>query len=143
MAKQELKHNLKTFNRALASLSYALRTITSSKIVYLISEGIPIGMVRGDSPISTDIIFYFDLLKTTAKVINFGGSILNVINPSKIQLMDYDYYSGKQSLKYLAEESGGKYFGGSDVNKIITRVNMSTAAYYELTFITDGLDKKR
>ena len=143
IAKQELKENLKTFNSALVSLQYALRTITSSKIVYLISEGIPIGMMRGDIEISTDMIFYFDLLKTTAKVINFGGSILNVINPSKIQLMDYDYYSGKQSLKYLAEESGGKYFGGSDVNKIIKRVNMSTAAYYELTFITDGLDKEK
>ncbi len=143
IAKLVLKQNLKIFNRALVSLSYALRTITSSKIVYLISEGIPIGMLKGDSPISTDIIFYFDLLKTTAKVINFGGSILNVINPSKIQLMDYDYYSGKQSLKYLAEESGGKYFGGSDINQIIKRVNMSTAAYYELTFITDGLDKEK
>ncbi len=142
-AKLGLKQNLKTFNRALVSLSYALRTITSSKIVYLISEGIPIGMLRGDSPISTDMIFYFDLLKTTAKVINFGGSILNVINPSKIQLMDYDYYSGKQSLKYLAEETGGKYFGGSDVDKIITRVNRSTAAYYELSFVTGGLDKKK
>ena len=142
IAKLGLKQNLKTFNRALVSLSYALRTITSSKIVYLISEGIPIGVLKGGS-LASDMIFYFDLLKTTAKVINFGGSILNVINPSKIQLMDYDYYSGKQSLKYLAEESGGKYFGGSDVNKIIKRVNMSTAAYYELIFITDGLDKEK
>lgn len=142
---KELKDNLKRFSRAISSLKYALRTITASKIVYLISEGIATGALR-DSKFKgrdTDTIYYFDLLKETAKSINLGGCILNVINPSKIPSMDNDEYSGKQSLKYIAEESGGKYFGGSDIDGIASRIKKSTTAYYELFFMVGSISKEK
>jgi VWFA-related protein len=142
--KEEIKILVKKFRRAISSLKYALRSITASKIIYLISEGIPIGSIEDDkSKIHTEMIFYFDQLKQIAKSVNLGGSILNIVNSSKLQLMDFDENSGKQSLKYIAEESGGKYFGGSDITKIVSRIKKSTAAYYEISFTPDKLSRER
>jgi hypothetical protein len=144
-----LQQKLKNFARSLASLQYALRTITASKIVYLISEGIPLGVVKETGgtgslkKLDSDVIFYFDYLKRTAKAINYGGSMFYVVNPTNVQLMGYDDSSGKHSLKYIAEESGGQYFGGSDVNKVVEKVERSTAAYYELIFVESDIIKDK
>jgi hypothetical protein len=42
--------------------------------------------------------------------------------------------SGQMSLRYLASESGGKYFAGAKPEKIVERVKKTTSAYYEVFF---------
>jgi hypothetical protein len=44
--------------------------------------------------------------------------------------------SGEKSLRYLASESGGTYFAGTDSEDIAKRIKKTTSAYYELVFYT-------
>ena len=78
--------------------------------------------------------FLFRYLLNVVKAINKGGSVLYTINPKRGDDIDEDEASGEMSLRYLASESGGKYFAGSKPKKIIERVKKTTAAYYEIFF---------
>jgi hypothetical protein len=60
--------------------------------------------------------------------------VLYTINPKRGDDIGDDEASGEMSLRYLASESGGKYFAGSKPKKIIERVKKTTAAYYEVFF---------
>ena len=135
------RNDLKHFRHSLSNLRYALKTITLPKIVYLISEGIQSGSLVTDK-LSTKS-FYFDYLKETAKSINSGGSMLHVINSKRPRLTDEPNSTGKESLKYMADESGGTYFGGSDVQHIVKRVKKCSSAYYELFFYPEAEPKKK
>jgi hypothetical protein len=68
------------------------------------------------------------------KSINKGGSVLYTINPRRTSDINDEEASGEMSLRYMAGESGGKYFAGSKPKKIIQRVKKTTAAYYELFY---------
>ncbi len=81
--------------------------------------------------------FLFRYLNDIVKSINYGGSVLYTINPRKIDDTNEEGKSGEMSLRYLASESGGKYFAGSDPEEIVKRIKKSTAAYYEMAFYTD------
>ncbi len=78
--------------------------------------------------------FLFRYLLDVVKAINKGGSVLYTINPKQGDDIDEDEASGEMSLRYLASESGGKYFAGSKPHKIVERVKKTTAAYYEIFF---------
>ena len=84
--------------------------------------------------------FLFSYLKNIVKSINYGGSVLYTINPGKINDTNDEGKSGEMSLRYLASESGGKYFAGSDPGEIVKRIKKTTAAYYEMAFYTDPED---
>ena len=140
--KREYKNMVKRYSQTLSQLKYALKTITKPKIVFLISEGIADGAFRGPeepegSPILPDKkynLFLFNHLKDIVKAVNHGGSVLYTINPQDIIKSVDKGATGEMSLGYLARESGGKYFAGSDVEKIVKSIKKTTAAYYELSF---------
>jgi VWFA-related protein len=141
----EYKATVRRFSKVLSRLKYALKTITQPKIVFLISEGISKGAFKEGSNIKRgpESSFYtrafmkthfFNYLKEIVKAVNHGGSVVYTINPQHIERSLDEGVSGEMSLRYLADESGGKYFAGSDVEKIIKRIKKTTAAYYELAF---------
>lgn len=154
--------DMKSFTRVLADLKYALRTLVRPKIVFLISEGISNtafkegfgsnynrksnrgSIDRNQGEFNTQT-FYFTYLKKIAESFNQGGAVIYSINPRRIDISDDNDSAGDDSLKYLAAQSGGKYFRGLNVPYIIKRVKKSTAAYYELFFYPEpgATDKMR
>jgi hypothetical protein len=148
------KNHVKRMSKTLASLKYALKTINKPKIVYLLSEGVmksafvssfKIPRAHGQETLGSYIsTIMFNYLKEVSKAINEGGSILYTINPRKIEyetLRD-DSISGEESMNYMARESGGKYFEGSDPVVVAKQIKKTTAAYYELAFtITPNMGK--
>jgi VWFA-related protein len=134
------------FSHVLSRFEYALKTITRPKIVFLISEGIAKGAFEEDSGLPSgiaDSTVYtkkflnprlFSYLKNIVKAVNHGGSVLYTVNPQSIAAAADEKASGEFALKYLAGESGGQYFAGSDIPKIVKRIKKTTAAYYELAF---------
>lgn len=68
------------------------------------------------------------------KSINSGGSVLYTIKPQDNAAAIAEGVSGEMSLRYLADESGGKYFEGSDPGIVIKNIKKTIAAYYELAF---------
>lgn len=78
--------------------------------------------------------FMLKYLVDVVKSINNGGSVLYTINPKRTNLVNDDEKSGEMSLRYMAGESGGKYFAGAKPAKIVERVKKTTAAYYELFY---------
>lgn len=138
--KIEYKNMVRRFSHILSQFKYALKTITEPKIVFLISEGV----AKGAFEESVDPVnpkrglfvktFLFNYLNEIVKAVNQGGTVLYTINPQSIEKSIDQGASGEMSLRYLADESGGKYFAGSDTKKIIKRIKKTTAAYYELAF---------
>jgi hypothetical protein len=78
--------------------------------------------------------FMLKYLVDIVKSINKGGSVLYTINPRYGDDINDRNASGEMSLRYLASESGGKYFAGSKPTKIIERIKKTTAAYYEVFY---------
>lgn len=151
------KTDLKYLAKVLAELKYALKAITQSKIVFLLSEGVPKGAFKevwlpekGPGSDTSTVLgttyeehhIYYEYLKKVARAVNEGGSTLYTINPRKFEVADGNDSSGKESLKYLAEESGGQYFAGLDTGKVVQRIRKSTAAYYELFFYPPKTSQK-
>ncbi len=129
--KWEYKNMVKRYSQMLSQLKYELKTIIKPKIVFLISEGIADGAMYQKTRFSP---LLFNYLKDIVKAVNHGGSVLYTINPQDIRKSIDRGASGEISLGYLARESGGKYFAGSDIEKIVKRIKKTTAAYYELSF---------
>ena len=143
------KTDMKYFSHVLSRFKYTLAGITRPKIVFLISEGISRGamkeewyMEHSDGTVTSTLInnqeFYFEYLKKIARAINEGGSVMVAVNPRQVTPGDDEETSGKESLKYLAGESGGRYFAGLDTQKMVERIKQTTAAYYELFFTVDA-----
>jgi VWFA-related protein len=86
--------------------------------------------------------FHLKYLTEVAKSINRGGSVLYTINPKLQQGVLDDNESGEMSLNYVARESGGKYFQGAKVEKVVEDIKQTTAAYYELTFNAGAIKGK-
>lgn len=128
--KLEYKNMVKHFSHSLSQLKYALKTITRPKVVFLISEGIAEALLKSKDERGETVVF----LKKIINAINQGGSVLYTINPQSITKSIDQGASGEMSLSYLAGESGGKYFAGSNIEKIVKRIKKTTAAYYEISF---------
>jgi VWFA-related protein len=79
----------------------------------------------------------FRYLGQVAKSVNFGGSVIYTINPRALNDINDDNLSGEMSLRYMAVESGGRYFSGSDADEIVKRIERSTSGYYQLAFYSD------
>jgi hypothetical protein len=76
--------------------------------------------------------YLFRYLSDIAKAVNYGGSVFYPVNPGRLNDTNDEDVMGEMSLRYLATESGGEYFTGSDPMEIVKNINRSTAAYYEL-----------
>jgi len=120
----------------------------NSKIIYLFSCGIPTNAMewktesnpgRPDEAdgtsfenISPDQI-NLQALKDIAKFFNLNGSLLFLINPAGTRLAMHEQDSGEQSLRILAEQSGGRYYEGPEKDIAKEIAGMETA-YYEISF---------
>ncbi len=118
----------KLFTRAIGSFKLALNTITKPKLLYLISEGMKIGLLK-----QRDHAFYYQKMKDTAKSVNKGGSMFFIMD-SNVSQNRLRGGVGRNTLKYLSEESGGRYFGGRNYANAVAQLNRTTGAYYELVF---------
>lgn len=140
--KIQYQNLISRFSHVLKRFKYALKIITEPKIVFLISEGVANGAI-----LENFRLYLFKYFKQVVESVNRGGSVLYAINPQDI-ISSLNYRgSGDMSLQYMARESGGRYFSGSDTAKIITEIKKTTAAYYELAFlipqnVKDQLDLK-
>lgn len=124
---KEYESVVAVFTDALAQLKYALKTITLPKNVYLFTGGLH---KNADTGMLT--IRYYDFLKKAAVAVNYGGSMLYLVNPNRMEDIQMN-----DALKFMAEVSGGKSFYGSNVENIVTQVRNTTSAYYELGFFPD------
>jgi hypothetical protein len=161
--RQRYQHQVRYFTHVLSQFKYALKTIDRPKIVFLISEGIALGAFRAkvntraphsdESGVSGGFAsiltkneptvfdqnsiysaFMLKYLVDVVRAINNGGSVLYTINPRRMNDINDDERSGEMSLRYMAAESGGKYFAGAKPKKIIEGIKKTTAAYYEVFF---------
>lgn len=141
----EYKRALQRLGDVLSRFKYVLKTVTGPKIVFLISEGIskhafeePLDIKGGPGNSIYTRTFIkthlFNYLKEIVKAVNEGGSVLYTVNPQTVKQSVDQGASGEMSLRYLAGESGGKYFSGSDTEKIVKRIKKTTTAYYEMAF---------
>lgn len=121
--KERYQSDIRILTQSLEQLKYALKTITLPKTVFLITTG-PMKEALGNIPVT-----YYRFLEDAARAINFGGSMLYVINP----LSSRSKMVGSE-LKFMTDEVGGKCIYGSNLTDIVTQVKNSTSAYYELAF---------
>lgn len=145
LRQMEYQKAVQSLREAITRFKYVLKTIPGPKIVFLVSEGISKKTFEETPQVQEGLAnsiytktflttYLFDYLKDIVNAVNRGGSVLYTINPQNIIQSVEEGDSGEMSLRYLAGESGGKYFTGSDVEKIINGIEKATAAYYELAF---------
>jgi VWFA-related protein len=149
---------LNRFQYVLTQFRYALRTINRPKIVFLISQGPARGAfgkgkysemaelstffknifihddlsLEDQRKLYSAFLFYY--LRSIVRAVNHGGSVLYTINPRRQDVVNDEQVSGELGLHFLAHESGGRYFAGSDPGVIAKQIQKTTAAYYELAF---------
>lgn len=141
------RSKIKKLSASVSRIKFALKTINRPKMVYLISEGVKKFAFQenyttdsnsGSQQICGSHIqgYLYRYLQNLSRAINEGGSVLYTINPAKIEFENVrsDNVISDESLNYLAKESGGKYFCGSDLDIIANEVRKTTSAYYELAF---------
>jgi len=110
--------------RSVKAMKYALRTFPQAKVVFLISQGIPSGLLWQDG-----FPRGFGLLKDLAKAFNESGTAIFAVNPSSNQAT---WNRGQESLVTLTEAAGGKYFSGKKVDDLVSTIRRTTSGYYEL-----------
>ncbi len=155
--------------RLTASYVQALMTLNlilgyfkdNTKVVYLFSCGIPGSALEtrveyaaeaGGLATEPGVDSYMNIspdyvnlesLKRIGKVFNRNGSLLFLINPSGTRVAFSDKDSGEQSLRILADESGGRYYDGPEKD-LAREIAAMESAYYEISFPDDkayeGLD---
>ena len=134
--RMEYRQDIQRFSHSLGQLKYALKTLTKPKAVFLISAGLEsstlvISKYRflEKSTLGIGKSRYYEFLQEAAKAINYGGSMLYIINP-----LESRSKRSLDNLKFMADKSGGKYFINTDIKKLVTEIKKSTAAYYEVAF---------
>jgi hypothetical protein len=140
----------------MSNLQYILKTIDTPKLVFLISEGIASNAFKTEDTAMEYVVpsnsvlvedekiaddekqyyspFLFKYLKKIVKSINYGGSVIHVINPRRLNDTNDDGLSGEMSLRYLARESGGQYFAGSDTDNVVKRIIKTSSSFYQMVF---------
>lgn len=144
------KISARSFISSLHTLNTALNTFKGSgKMVYIFSGGIKKEamyrrkktsyQVENPEKMFTPDTAMFTYLRNIGEVFNKNGSMLFLINPggtgnhNKDPESELDLNSGEMSLRYLASESGGRYFEGTQKTISKTIVSMNRA-YYHVAF---------
>jgi hypothetical protein len=123
-----LKQKNVNFFKSFETLFYAVNTIKSNKFIYLFTEGIPKNSQAGDKR-----SLYQLYLKKVADHLSQSGAVLFIVNPSGTEMSNFSTASGEDSLRFLAKESGGKYFEGAE-EQIASSMENIHRAYYEIGF---------
>jgi len=154
---QGYKQKIKQFIKSLSTLKTTLKSIPGPKMVFLISEGPSKGGFHqsyksgsiGKTLYTQNGMMYnpflLKSLKKAAVAVNLGGSVLFTINPKRPDMvsMEDTFNMGDTSLKYLANESGGVYFEGQELGNLMTKIQKTLSAGYELVFSMDHKIKKK
>ncbi len=119
-----------SFAQTFKSLYYALNAIKDNKFIYLFTEGISNAIQEAQSG---DRSLYREYLGEMASYLGRSGSVLFIINPFGGLAADQANISGEDSLRFLSQESGGKYLEGSDT-KLMAKIDSLNRAYYEIAF---------
>jgi len=120
----------KSFTQSFESLYYALNGIKDTKFIYLFTEGISNAVQSAESG---DRSLYRRYLGEMADYLGRSGSVLFIINPFGGLAADQADISGEDSLRFLAQKSGGKYLEGND-KKLMVKIDNLNRAYYEIAF---------
>jgi hypothetical protein len=129
-AERFTKHKSMTFFQSFELLYYALNSIKDNKFIYLFTEGISKTAQTSGKHMESA---YHRYLNQMAGYLGKSGAVLFVINPSGTSDSATSGGSGEDSLRFLAKESGGRYFEGSNDN-IKTEIENVHRAYYEIAF---------
>jgi len=119
-----------SFTKSFKTLYYILKNIKDNKFVYLFSEGVSRALQYSDAGSETVYRIYF---KQLSDYLGRSGAVLFIINSFGTTINDDVAFSGEDSLRFIAKESGGKYLEGTDTNVINTLENIHKA-YYEVFF---------
>ena len=133
--------SLRTLNAVLS------RFPESDKIVHFYSSGIPTGATQDRTSISAgttdsgapsllenaapDRVTY-DLIKSSGQSFKKNGALVFAVDLGGTRIGEANAASGEQSLRMLVNESGGRYFKGSDKD-IIQSLSAIEQGYYELS----------
>lgn len=144
---KRFRNKARAFSNALVQFKYVLQSISDPTLVFLISEGFSKEKgvttfkrtyntkdMTGRGAIREFSLYY---LHRIIDGINTGGSVLYTINPTLTDIPSVEKVKtdgGALSMRYAAEQSGGKYFEGKNVESIVKDIKKYTAAYYELGF---------
>jgi hypothetical protein len=147
---RDKKNVARSYASSLVTLNLILGQFKEySKVVYLYSCGIPddallnrretaLEPLSFDKPpefavtLTVDTLAYEELT-TIGQLFNKSGAILFLVNPAGTRIDENDSNSGEQSLRILANESGGRYFEGAQKD-IANDVNSMEGGYYEISF---------
>ncbi len=132
-----LSQNERSISDFISSISYLdrlLSMIVQPKVVFLFSEGIMWGSFWEEAPAGKQFnSFYFSQLQEAVRKINRSGASFFTVNPGRVD-SSISLASGTMSVQYLARESGGEFFQGTDKEKLGERIDSATSAYYELAY---------
>lgn len=127
----------KSFDRPRVEDQQSVQLLTSDELRRLKFQSVLVqDEKRPDKEFSMVNPFLFRYLNELVKSINYGGSMIYTVNPRRLNDTNDDGLSGEMSLRFLARESGGQYFSGSDPGEIAKRIDKNTSAYYEVAFYT-------
>jgi VWFA-related protein len=142
------------FFNSFESLYLVFNSIEDNKFVYFFTQGISKSIVE---KIRAEKTRYRAQLKNAAESLGRGGAVLFIVNPmgvsdasdlvtrsvnansnryagsTKSYFDREEDLSGEKWLRYMAEESGGKYLEGMK-EKIATSLEQMHRAYYEISF---------
>ncbi|UCH98042.1 MAG: hypothetical protein JSV88_14640, partial [Candidatus Aminicenantes bacterium] len=107
-----------------------LNSIEANKFVYFFSEGVSnsvIGTIKGG------LTMYRHYLKEMANYLSRSSAVLFIINAMGVINSYSSGASGENSLHFLAQQSGGKYLEGDNIEIVQSLENMHRA-YYEISF---------
>ncbi len=146
---REKRRTASVYIRSLMTLNVILGYFNdNSKIIYLFSCGIPTSAMEWETesnpgrPDEEGAASYLNIapdqinlqaLKDVGRYLNRNGSLLFLINPAGTRLAIHEQDSGEQSLRILADESGGRYYEGPE-KEIAKEIAGMETAYYEISF---------
>jgi len=107
--------------RSITNLKYALMAVPGPKLFFLMTD-------RWPSCKDRELNFLIEI----SQEISQAGTPLNVIYTGQF-FNNLD----QNALKIMAETSGGKFYFTPEADQMVSTIRKSTAAYYELVFISD------
>lgn len=124
------RYKAKNFFESFESLYYSINSLTTNKFVYLFTEGISEDAQVVEKNGKIEYRFH---LSRVAQFLSRSGTVLFIIDGGGYNDSRFAVGSGKESLKFLAKESGGKYFKGTK-KKVVESIQNVHRAYYEIAF---------
>ena len=140
------------FRSSLEPLSIILGSFNeSNKVVYLFSAGIPSkvfgrkkeyqlegGKLENERPDDSS----YKGFQALASIFSRNGALLFIVNPAGTRINADDPDSGEKSLRMIADDSGGRYYTGTE-KEVTGEVVAMERAYYEVYFADTADSKSR